>query len=299
MKIGLIGLGRMGGNMARRLIESGHEVVAFDIDKKNVAAAEGVGAQGVGSLSDLVAALPRPRVVWVMVPHGRPTRETLEVLIPGMESDDILIDGGNSHYPSSMGHADACSRRGIRFLDIGVSGGVWGLEVGYCMMVGGPEDAFHEVEPVLAALAPEDGYAHVGPSGAGHFVKMIHNAIEYGMLQAIGEGFECLHESDWDLDPVKIARVWRHGSVIRCWLLDLLEDAFRKEGGDLAGVGPWVDDSGTGRWTVDFALEKGLPLPIITDALFERFSSRRRDRFSHRTIAALRNQFGGHPMKGA
>jgi len=299
MKIGLVGLGKMGSNMARRIIEKGHEVAAFDIDEKNVTKAVEAGAQGVGSLDDLVAALPRPRVVWVMVPHGDPTRETVEALIPKMEGDDILIDGGNSHYPSSIAHAEMCARHGIHFLDIGVSGGVWGLKIGYCMMVGGPEEAFLRVEPVLAALAPENGYAHVGPSGSGHFVKMVHNAIEYGMLQAIGEGFECLHEADWDLDLEKIARVWRHGSVIRSWLLELLEDAFREEGGDLVDIGPWVDDSGTGRWTVDFALEKGLPIPAITDALFERFASRRRDRFSYRTIAALRNQFGGHPVKGA
>lgn len=297
MKIGLIGLGRMGGNMVRRLVGSGHEVVGFDIDDKNVEAATEAGAQGVHSLVELVQALPRPRVVWVMVPHGKPTTETIQALLPTLEADDILIDGGNSHYPDSIAHAQVCAEGDVHFLDIGVSGGVWGLEIGYCMMAGGPEEAFRRVEPILSALAPEDGYARVGPSGSGHFVKMIHNAIEYGMLQAIGEGFECLDESDWDLDLEQVARLWSHGSVIRSWLLDLLGDAFKQDGNDLAGVGPWVDDSGTGRWTLDYALEKRLPIPAISDALFERFASRRENRFSYRTIAALRNQFGGHPIK--
>lgn len=297
MKIGLIGLGRMGGNMVRRLVQSGHEVVGFDIDADNVAAAAEAGAQGVNSLAELVEALPLPRVVWVMVPHGKPTRDTIDALLPSLEADDILIDGGNSHYPESVAHAKVCAEGGVHFLDIGVSGGVWGLEIGYCMMIGGPEDAFRHVEPVLAALAPKDGYARVGPSGTGHFVKMIHNAVEYGMLQAIGEGFECLKESDWDLDLQQIAGLWQHGSVIRSWLLELLEGAFEQEGGDLKDIGPWVDDSGTGRWTLDYALEKRLPIPAIADALFERFASRRENRFSYRTIAALRKQFGGHPVK--
>jgi 6-phosphogluconate dehydrogenase len=297
MKIGLVGLGRMGGNMVRRLVQAGHDVVGYDLDDRNVAAAAEAGAQGVHSLAELVRALPRPRAVWVMVPHGKPTTDTIEALLPSLEPDDILVDGGNSHYTESIAHAETSAREGVHFLDIGVSGGVWGLEIGYCMMIGGPEDAFRRIEPILRDLAPEDGYARVGPSGSGHFVKMIHNAIEYGMLQAIGEGFECLSESDWDLDLTQVARVWRHGSVIRCWLLDLLEDAFKQDGNELKGVGPWVDDSGTGRWTVDYALEKGLPIPVITDALFERFASRRDNRFSYRTIAALRNQFGGHAIK--
>ena len=299
MKIGLVGLGRMGGNMVRRLVANGHEVVGYDIDPVNVDAAIQAGGLGVGSLAEMVEALPTPRVVWVMVPHGKPTRDTLDALLPALEPDDILIDGGNSHYTESIARAKACEEAGVHFLDIGVSGGVWGLEIGYCMMAGGPEDAFSRVEPVLTALAPENGYARVGPSGAGHFVKMIHNAVEYGMLQAIGEGFECLKESEWDLELGKIAGLWQHGSVVRSWLLELLERAFEQEGDDLADIGPWVDDSGTGRWTVDYALEKGLPVPVITDALFERFASRRENRFSYRTIAALRKQFGGHPVKGA
>jgi 6-phosphogluconate dehydrogenase len=297
MKMGLIGLGRMGGNMVRRLVQDGHDVVGYDLAADNVKQAEEAGAEGADSLEGLVGALETPRVVWVMVPHGEPTRSTIEKLLPHLEANDILIDGGNSHFTDSVAHAKVCAERGIHFLDIGVSGGVWGLEIGYCMMIGGPHEAFERVEPILATLAPEDGYAHVGPSGAGHFVKMVHNAIEYAMLQAIGEGFECLNASDWDLDLKQIASVWQHGSVIRCWLLELLEDAFDEEGNDLADIAPYVDDSGTGRWTVDYALEKAVPVPAIATALFERFDSRTEERFAYRTIAALRNQFGGHAVR--
>jgi 6-phosphogluconate dehydrogenase len=297
MKIGLVGLGRMGGNMVRRLTNDGHQVVGYDLDEDNVAEAEEGGAEGAGSLEEVVDALEAPRVVWVMVPHGKPTDSTIEELLPLLDEGDILIDGGNSHFPGSMAHAEAAEERGIHFLDIGVSGGVWGLEIGYCMMIGGPRDAFETVEPILATLAPEDGYAHVGPSGAGHFVKMVHNAIEYGMLQAIGEGFECLHASDWDLDLQQIASVWSHGSVIRSWLMELTEKAFGEEGNDLEAIGAYVDDSGTGRWTVDYALEKAVPVPAIAQALFSRFDSRTEDRFAFKTIAALRNQFGGHAVK--
>lgn len=297
MKIGLVGLGRMGGNMVRRLTDDGHRVVGYDLDEDNVASAEEAGAEGVESLEGLVDALEAPRVVWVMVPHGEPTRSTVEGLLPLLNEGDILIDGGNSHFPDSMGHAEKAGERGIHFLDIGVSGGVWGLEIGYCMMIGGPREAFVTVEPVLATLAPEDGYAHVGPSGAGHFVKMVHNAIEYGMLQAIGEGFECLHASDWDLDLKQIASVWSHGSVIRSWLMELTAKAFEEEGNGLDAVGAYVDDSGTGRWTVDYALEKAVPVPVIAQALFSRFDSRTEDRFAFKTIAALRNQFGGHAVR--
>jgi len=297
MRIGLIGLGRMGGAMVRRLTRDGHEVVGYDLDEEHVQDAVEAGARGAGSVEELVDALDAPRIVWVMVPHGEPTRSTIEAVLPHLEEDDILIDGGNSHYPDSLAHARVCEERGIRFLDIGVSGGVWGLEIGYCMMIGGPHEAFERVEPVLATLAPEDGYAHVGPSGAGHFVKMVHNAIEYAMLQAIGEGFELLGGADWDLDLEQIASVWQHGSVIRCWLLELLEDAFEEEGNDLGDIAPYVDDSGTGRWTVDFALDKAIPVPAISTALFERFDSRTEVRFAYRAIAALRNQFGGHAVR--
>ncbi len=297
MKIGMVGLGRMGGNMVRRLGRDGHEVVGYDISDENVKRAVDAGAEAAGSLDELVKALDAPRVVWVMVPHGDPTRTTLEKLLPLLDADDVLIDGGNSHYTESIAWAEKCGKQGIHFLDIGVSGGVWGLEIGYCMMIGGPREAFERVEPILSTLAPEDGYGLMGPSGSGHFVKMVHNAIEYAMLQAIGEGFECLASSDWDLDLKQIAGVWRHGSVIRSWLLDLLEDAFDKEGNDLAKIGPYVDDSGTGRWTVDYALEKAVPVPAIANALFQRFESRTEERFAFKTIAALRNEFGGHAIK--
>ncbi len=297
MKMGLIGLGRMGGNMVRRLVEGGHQVVGYDLSEEHVREAEEAGATGAGSLEELVQALSPPRVVWVMVPHGDPTRKTIESLLPLLAADDVLIDGGNSHYTESLAHAESCRKHEVHFLDIGVSGGVWGLEIGYCMMIGGPDDAFARVEPLLTTLAPEEGYAHVGPSGSGHFVKMVHNAIEYAMLQAIGEGFECLDASDWDLDLKQIASVWRHGSVIRCWLLELLEKAFEADGNDLADIAPYVDDSGTGRWTVDYALDKAVPVPAIAQALFERFDSRIEERFAYRTIAALRNQFGGHAVR--
>jgi 6-phosphogluconate dehydrogenase len=297
MKMGLIGLGRMGGNMVRRLVRDGHEVVGYDLSGENVKRAEEAGARGAGSLEEMVEALEAPRVVWVMVPHGDPTKSTIEKLLSLLGHDDVLIDGGNSHYPDSITAASACEKRGIHFLDIGVSGGVWGLEVGYCMMVGGSGGAFARVQPILATLAPKDGYAHVGPSGAGHFVKMVHNAIEYAMLQSLGEGFECLASSDWDLDLERISSLWQRGSVIRCWLLELLERAFREEGNDLAGIAPYVDDSGTGRWTVDYALEKAVPVPAIATALFARFDSRTEERFAYKTIAALRNQFGGHAVR--
>jgi len=297
MRIGLIGLGKMGGNMVKRLIQRDHEVVAFDLNADAVAQAREDGAQGAESVADLVARLDPPRVVWVMVPHGEPTRKAIAEVLGHVEPGDLVVDGGNSHYTESKEHARKCEAQGVRFLDIGMSGGIWGLEVGYCLMAGGPEDAYREVEPVLKALAPEDGYALVGPSGAGHFVKMIHNAIEYAMLEAIGEGFEGMRRSEFDLDLRRIADLWTHGSVVRSWLLELLARAFDQEGNGLADIAPFVDDSGTGRWTAEFALQEGVPMPNITLALFERFASRSDDRFSHRVIAALRNQFGGHAVR--
>jgi 6-phosphogluconate dehydrogenase len=209
----------------------------------------------------------------------------------------VLIDGGNSHYTDSVEFADRCEAAGVHFLDAGVSGGVWGLKEGYCVMVGGPRAAFERIQPVLEALAPEGGYALVGPHGAGHFVKMVHNAVEYAMLQGIGEGFELLERAPYDLDLPQVAELWRHGTVIRSWLLDLMVRAFDEEGADLASIAPYVDDSGTGRWSVDYALDAAIPIPVITESLYERFASRLDDRFSARVIAALRNQFGGHPVR--
>jgi len=297
MKLGLIGLGKMGSNMARRLIGDGISVCGFDLSEGNSAAAARDGVETLESLEGLVAALPAPRTIWVMVPHGRPTRETITSLLDALDPGDLIVDGGNSRYVESIKHARLCAEREVLFLDIGVSGGVWGLEIGYNLMIGGPDEAVERLEPVFRSLAPENGFLHVGPNGAGHFVKMIHNAIEYAMLEALGEGFECLRRADFDLDLRGVAQLWGNGSVIRCWLLELLADAFGEEGNVLERIGPWIDDSGTGRWTVDYALEKAIPLPTITQSLYERFDSRTELRFAHQVIAALRNQFGGHAVR--
>ena len=287
MKIGLVGLGRMGAGMAERLRRKGHEVVGYD---------RSPDLSEVRSLEELVGALPLPHVVWVMVPAGDPTESTLKQLVDLASPGDILIDGGNSHYKDSMRRAKEFDARGIRFLDIGTSGGIWGLEVGFCLMVGGPRDAFEAVKPILRALAPENGYAHVGPSGAGHFTKMVHNGIEYGMLQAYAEGFALLHASEFDLDLRQIAALWNQGSVVRSWLLELAERAFAKSP-KLDDLRAYVDDSGEGRWTVLEAVERGVPAGVIAQSLFNRFASRDDNSFAMRVIAALRNEFGGHPVK--
>ena len=287
MKIGLVGLGRMGTGMAERLRREGHEVVGYD---RNPDVSE------VRSLEELVGALSPPRAVWVMVPAGEPTESTLKQLADLVSSGDILIDGGNSYYKDSTRRANELGARGIRFLDIGTSGGIWGLEVGFCLMVGGPRDAFETVEPVLVALAPENGYAHVGPSGAGHFTKMVHNGIEYGLLQAYAEGFDLLHASEFDLDLRQIAFLWNQGSVVRSWLLELAERAFAKSP-KLESLRGYVDDSGEGRWAVFEAVERGVAAGVIAQSLFNRFTSREENSFAMRVIAALRNEFGGHPVK--
>jgi 6-phosphogluconate dehydrogenase len=287
MKIGLVGLGRMGAGMAERLRRNGHEVVGYD---RNPEVSE------VRSLEELVGALSPPRVVWVMVPAGEPTESTLKELAGLVSPGDILIDGGNSYYKDSIRRAKELGARGIKFLDIGTSGGIWGLEVGFCLMAGGPRDAFETVEPVLRTLAPDNGYAHVGPSGAGHFTKMVHNGIEYGMLQAYAEGFALLHASEFGLDLRQIAALWNQGSVVRSWLLELAERAFAKSPG-LDSLRGYVDDSGEGRWTVLDAVERGVPAGAIAQSLFNRFASREEDSFAMRVIAALRNEFGGHPVK--
>lgn len=296
MRMGLIGLGKMGGNMVVRLTQRNHQVVAYDRDSDALARALEGGAEGADSLADLVKRLEPPRAVWVMVPHGDPTDAVIGELLNHLEAGDVLVDGGNSHYTETLEHARTCGERGVDFLDVGMSGGVWGLEIGYCMMAGGPEQVYRRLEPVLTALAPEHGCALVGPNGAGHFVKMIHNAVEYAMLQAIGEGFEGLRRSEFDLDLQQVAELWTHGSVIRSWLLELLAKAFDEEGDGLERIGPHVDDSGTGRWTSEYALREGIPMPTITLSLFERFASRLEDRFAYRVIAALRHEFGGHAV---
>jgi len=297
MRIGLIGLGKMGGNMVKRLIEHDHDVVAFDLDDEAVGRAEKSGAEGASSIADLADRLESPRTVWIMVPHGEPTRKTIESVLDELDQGDLIVDGGNSHFTESLKRSKRCSERGVDFLDIGMSGGVWGLEVGYCMMAGGRKEAFERIEPVLESLAPKDGYALVGDSGAGHFVKMIHNAIEYAMLEAIGEGFEVLERSDFDLDLGQIADLWTHGAVIRSWLLELLGRAFDDNGTHLDEIAPFIDESGTGRWTAEYALQAGVPVPTITQSLYERFASQIDERFSFKVIAALRHQFGGHAVQ--
>lgn len=299
MQLGVIGLGRMGGNMARRLVEAGHQVVGFDLQASNLAAARTAGVSAASTLVDLVAQVSAPRAIWVMVPHGKPTEETvlalLEILAPG----DLIVDGGNSHYVESQKLAAQCELENIGFIDAGVSGGVWGLKEGYCIMAGGSDQAIARLLPVFTALAQPGGFAHVGPAGSGHFVKMVHNAIEYGMLQALGEGFECLERSDFTLDLQQVAELWRRGSVVRSWLLDLLVLAFQHDGKRLAEIAPYLEDSGTGRWTIEYAVERAIPIPAITDSVYARFQSRDDVHFGARVIAALRNQFGGHAVKAA
>ena len=297
MRIGMIGLGKMGANMTLRLTRGGHAVVAYSEggDAARAAAAES-GAGWADSPEALAGELTAPRVIWLMIPAGDPVEQTLGRLRPRLSAGDIVIDGGNSYFRDSVRRARELAAAGIRFLDAGTSGGVWGLDNGYCLMVGGEESACRAVEPVFTTLAPENGYLRVGPPGAGHFVKMVHNAIEYSMLQGIGEGFEILHASELGLDLPRIAELWRHGSVIRCWLLDLLTDALGKDSG-LDRVEGWVEDSGEGRWTLLEAIDRSVPAPALADALFARFRSRQKDSFSAKIIAALRNEFGGHAVK--
>jgi 6-phosphogluconate dehydrogenase len=296
MKLGMVGLGRMGGNMTARLQRHGHEVVAFDPNPDAVSRTAESGAEGAVSLQELVSKLSAPRVVWLMVPAGEVTDENVSALGDLLSEGDVIVDGGNSYYKDSMKRASSLAERGIRFLDCGTSGGIWGLENGYCLMVGGAADAAAIVEPAFLALAPEAGYAHVGASGAGHFTKMVHNGIEYGLLAAYGEGFEILHASEFDVDLEQLAGIWRYGSVVRSWLLELLHDALEKDP-SLASIRGYVEDSGEGRWTVLAAMEENVPAPIAALSLFQRFASRQDESFSAKVIAALRNEFGGHPVK--
>ena len=292
----MVGLGRMGGNMTVRLQQHGHQVVAFDPSADAVAAAVTSGADGAASLAELCAKLESPKVVWLMVPAGEITESTVRELGGILGSGDVIVDGGNSNWHDSQRRAEQLSAGGIRFLDCGTSGGVWGLANGYCLMVGGEPDAVAVVEPAFLALAPEDGYAHVGPSGAGHFVKMVHNGIEYGLLAAYGEGFEIMERSAFDVDLEQIAGIWRYGSVVRSWLLELLHDALVSHPG-LDDIRGYVDDSGEGRWTLEAAIAENVPAPITALALFSRFASRQDESYSAKVIAALRNEFGGHAVK--
>jgi 6-phosphogluconate dehydrogenase len=291
----MVGLGRMGGNMTVRLVRGGHEVVAFDRDPDAVEAAVVAGAEGAASLGELCEQLSAPRVVWLMVPAGDVTETTIRELGGILADGDVIVDGGNSDWRDSLRRAEQLAAGGIRLVDCGTSGGIWGLEGGYCLMVGGAEEAIAVVEPAFLALAAEDGYAHVGAPGAGHFTKMVHNAIEYGMLAAYGEGFELLARSTFALDLERVAGIWRHGSVVRSWLLDLLHDALEKDP-SLERVDDWVDDSGEGRWAIQAAMDQEVPAPITALALFARFASRQDEAFSAKVIAALRNEFGGHAI---
>jgi 6-phosphogluconate dehydrogenase len=300
MQLAMIGLGRMGGNMVERLMKHGHSLVAFDRDAATVAKYQGLGAAGAKDLADIVRQLPTPRVIWIMVPAGKPVDSTIDTLLPLLAKGDILIDGGNSFFKDSMARAERLATQGIRFIDSGTSGGIWGLANGYCLMVGGERDAVAHCEPIFTALAQEGGYAHVGPSGAGHYVKMVHNGIEYGLLQAYAEGYEILAASKRfpDLDMRQIAELWQHGSVVRSWLNELAVDAFGKDA-RLSALKGFVADSGEGRWTVAEAIEEDVPAPVITLSLLMRLRSRQEDSFGAKVIAALRNEFGGHAVKGS
>ena len=299
MDIGMVGLGRMGGNMAERLRRGGHRVVAYDRDPDTRSHAADGGLETTDTLEHLAEQLATPRVVWVMVPSGNPTEATISALTDVLDQGDIVVDGGNSNYKESMRRGAELQRHGMTMLDAGVSGGIWGLAEGYCLMVGGDDDAIATVEPAFRTLAPssENGYAHVGPLGSGHFVKMVHNGIEYGLMQAYAEGFELMRAKEiFQLDVAQISELWKHGSVVRSWLLDLTADAL-DEDADLADIEPWVEDSGEGRWTVEESVELAVPLPVISMALQARFRSRQADAFGFKMLAAMRNQFGGHAIR--
>ena len=301
MKIGMVGLGRMGANMAQRLMRGGHEVVAFDAAAHAREALAARGAKGVDSLAALGSALAPPRVVWLMVPAGGATETTLESLAPMLARGDTVVDGGNSNYKDTQRRAKALAERGIHYVDCGTSGGVWGLENGYSLMVGGEAAAVERLRPIFETLAPakDKGWARVGPSGAGHFTKMIHNGIEYGLMQAYAEGFSILqHKEELGLDLHQVAEVWRHGSVVRSWLLDLTAAAL-KDNPALEGIAPHVADSGEGRWTVQEAMDLDVPAPVITLALLQRLRSRDDDSYADRLLAAMREKFGGHAIRKA
>jgi 6-phosphogluconate dehydrogenase len=295
-QLGMIGLGRMGGNMAVRLARSGLDVVGYTVGEEDAKRAEGRGTTVAASLQGLVANLTAPRIVWLMIPAGDPTTSTIEVLADMLEPGDLVVDGGNSNFTDSVHRAAMLNDRRIEFVDAGVSGGIWGLEEGYCMMLGGRSESIERLRPFLDALAPEEGWAHVGPNGSGHFVKMVHNGIEYGLLQAYGEGFEIMRASAFELDLGQIASLWRRGSVVRSWLLDLLAGALEREPG-LESVRGHVDDSGEGRWTVLAAIDENVPAPVTALSLFARMASRQDESFSAKVIAALRREFGGHAVK--
>ncbi len=299
MKLGMVGLGKMGANMAERLINDGHDVVGFDLDTQAVDEVQEQGVSGADSLEALVDQLETPRILWLMVPAGDPVDQTIERLIPMVEGGDVLVDGGNSNYKDSLRRAKRLQEQDLHFVDVGTSGGIWGLEQGYSLMVGGEEGVVDQMRPVFETLAPgpEKGWGHVGPPGSGHFVKMVHNGIEYGMMEAFSEGFAILEsKQEFDLDLHQVAEIWRFGSVIRSWLLDLTARAL-EENPTLQGIAPYVEDSGEGRWTVFESIDQDIPAPVITLALQQRLRSRVEDSFSDKLLAAMRNQFGGHAVR--
>jgi len=288
MQLGMIGLGRMGSGMTERLRKGGHDVRSYD---------PSVESRTAASLEELKSQLEAPRAFWMMIPAGKITEDVCQELLGLVDEGDTIVDGGNSNFRDSQRRYAEAQQRGLHFVDAGVSGGVWGLEVGFCLMVGGDEAPVKRLEPIFATLAPEEGYAHVGPAGAGHFVKMVHNGIEYGLMQSYAEGFEIMEHSEFDLDPHQISGIWRNGSVVRSWLLELLHAAFEQHGSKLDDIAPYVEDSGEGRWTINEAINENVPVPVIAASLFARFQSRDEIKFSAKVAAALRQQFGGHAVR--
>ena len=296
MQLAMIGLGRMGAGMTLRLLQGGHQVMVYDRSPEAVTALAAKGATGASSLEDLGEKLKAPRVFWLMIPAGAPVDDTIQRLQDTVSPGDVIVDGGNSNYKDSIRRAEDLRTKQIEFLDVGVSGGIWGLKVGFNLMAGGNQAVFKQVEPIFQTLAPPDGYAYVGPSGAGHYSKMVHNGIEYAMLQSYAEGFEILKAAPFGFDLLQLARLWNHGSVIRSWLLELAQAAFERDP-DLSHIRGYVDDSGEGRWTLQEAIDHAVPAPALAMSLFMRFRSRQDDSFSDKVIAELRNEFGGHPVK--
>ena len=296
MQLGLIGLGRMGSGMTLRLLQGGHQVMVYDRVPEAGAALAGKGATVTGSLEDLGQKLKPPRVVWLMIPAGPPVDDAIQRLSSVLSPGDTIVDGGNSNYKDSIRRAEELRSQQVEFLDVGVSGGIWGLKVGFNLMIGGNQAVFKQVEPIFRTLAPPDGYAYVGPSGAGHYAKMVHNGIEYSMLQSYAEGFEILRAAPMHFDLAQLARLWNHGSVIRSWLLELAQTAFERDP-ELSHIRGYVEDSGEGRWTLQEAIDHAVPAPALAMSLFMRYRSRQDDSFSAKVLAALRNEFGGHPVK--
>jgi 6-phosphogluconate dehydrogenase len=299
MHLGFIGLGRMGANMVRRLVRDGHEVHVYNRtpEKAREIEGEGQGARAFFSIDELVTSLEKPRAVWIMVPAGDATEAQIEELLEHLEPGDTIVDGGNTNFHDDTRRYVALKEKGIHYVDAGVSGGIWGLQVGFCLMVGGDREAVTPLEPFFKTLAPPDGYLHVGGAGAGHYVKMVHNGIEYGLMQAYAEGFEIMHASDYELDLGAISELWMQGSVVRSWLLELAGRAFKSNGQELEHIKGWVADSGEGRWTVQEAIDHDVPAPVITLSLLTRFRSRQDDSYGAKVLAALRNEFGGHEVK--